>query len=65
MTVGKNILKYRAYAGLSQQKLADAIGCHKSDISRYENDKHIPYGTRLILIAEVLKVKPEQLIKGE
>ena len=65
MTIGKNILKYRAYAGLSQQQLADAIGCHKSDISRYENDKHIPFGTRLILIAETLGVKPENLIKGD
>ena len=48
---------------LTQEQLAERVGCNKSDISRYEkNQSGIPF-SRLVLIAKVFDLTPNDLLQ--
>lgn len=64
-TIGKRILFLRTRAGLSQEKLADAIGKTKSNISGYENDKFEPSAQTIISLCKLFKVSSDWLLFGE
>jgi transcriptional regulator with XRE-family HTH domain len=59
---GKRIAKLRRAAGLSQQRLADACGLHRSQISNYERGAHIPGADALERLALGLKTTTDYLL---
>lgn len=56
------IAKARLNAGLTQQQLADKIGCTQKDISRWERGERNAKIDKLKLIAEALKCDIKELI---
>lgn len=51
--LGKSLIAYRIYAGLSQQELAHRLGVSPSQVSRDERNEY--YGATLERIQEVMK----------
>lgn len=48
---------------LTQETLAERVGCNKSDISRYESNQiGVPF-SRLVKLAEVFGLSPEGLLE--
>lgn len=63
--VSRNISKHRRKAGLSKKQVAQRTGINYSKYCRIENNKtYAPKLTTLILIAEALGMKYEQIIEG-
>ncbi len=58
----KIIRRYRALAGMSQQKLADSIGVSKGFISALEAGRSVPNIDMLILLANALGVRPGEML---
>ncbi len=56
-TLSKNIKYYRKAKRISQQKLADLCGLHRTYISDLENSKCNPTIEVLIIIADCLEIK--------
>ena len=54
--------RYRDAAGLSQQQLADSVGIAKSYVSSLELGYRAPHLNLLVKIAQVLNVRPGELI---
>ena len=52
----------RMAAGMTQERLAEAVGCLRKDISRWERGHHVPSGTTLAKIAKALGCTIEELI---
>lgn len=48
-------------SGINQQRLAEAVGCTQSDISRYKTGR-IPGGDKLVTLAHVLGCTAESLL---
>ncbi len=51
--LGKSLIAYRIYVGLSQQELADRLGVSASQVSRDERNEY--YGATLERIQEVME----------
>ena len=62
MAFGKVIAEARASQGLSQEQLAEAIGSTNVYISMLENGQRQPSLNAVLLIAQELQVKPEELV---
>lgn len=58
---GNNIRKYRKIAGLTQEQLAEKVGCSNSHIGQIENGRGIPSLETTAAIANVLSVLIDQL----
>jgi len=54
--------RYRALAGMSQQKLADSVGVSKGFISALEGGRSVPNLDMLVLLAAALNVRPGVLL---
>ena len=54
--VGENLLKFRILRGISQEKLADAVGVTFQQIQKYEKGANRVGSSRLAKIAVILKV---------
>jgi len=54
----------RANKGLSQSKLADIVGVHVTNISRYERGENKPTSSVLSKLAEALGVSADFLMSG-
>lgn len=65
MELGKQIKKYRAERGWSQDALSEKIYVSRQTISNWENDKSYPDVKSLVLLSEVFDVTLDQLIKGD
>jgi len=59
--IGINIKSRRGILGLTQDELANKVGCHQKDISGWESGI-TPSAKNLQKIAEALKVSPEWLL---
>ncbi len=55
------IARARLASGLTQNRLADLVGCTQKDISRYENAHHTPGVQILHKIAQALNCSMEDL----
>lgn len=65
MTLGDRIALARKRAGLSQGKLATAVGAGDAGtVSDWENDKSLPEGRFLLKLPEVLGVSADWLLLG-
>jgi len=64
MTLGKNIRKFRAQAGLTQEALAEIVGCTDRHIGKIENGQNVPSLEVTVSIANALNVGVDQLLYG-
>ena len=62
---GKRVLFARNKAGMSQERLADAMGCTAGTIRNYEIGKSMPTVEMLVQLAENLGVSVEYLATGK
>ena len=62
MTTGERIRSLRKQRGMTQQQLADAMGCTDAAIRNYEADKRTLKGDQLAAMAKALEVAPETLM---
>ena len=62
--VSDNIKKYRKAKGLTQQQLADLIGCEKNNVQRWENGVY-PKPENIKSLANALDVHQSQLFLNE
>lgn len=60
--LSKNIRKFRIAAKLSQEKMAEKLGCSREFISRVENQRERISLTMLFKIAELFKINPSRLL---
>ena len=56
------IRRYRALAGLSQQRLADSMGVSKGFVSALEGGRSVPNLDMLVVLAAALNVRPGELV---
>ena len=54
--LGANVRKYRKIAGLTQEELAEIIGCSNSHIGQIENGRGVPSLDMMVKIANALGV---------
>ena len=52
----------RLAAGLTQARLAEAVGCSEHAINRWERDLFQPSGKNLLKLAEALGRDPKELL---
>lgn len=64
MTIGELLKEARLQAGLTQEKVAEAIGVSRQSISNWENDKTYPDVINVIALSELYQVSLDYLLKG-
>ena len=64
-TIGSNIRRYRKALGVSQEKLAEEAGLHRTYIGSVERGERNISAKNISKIAEVLGVEPYLLMKKE
>jgi len=64
LAFGHRVRGLRAEAGLTQQRLADAIALHPTFISSLERGDRMPSLPTLLRLARGLGVDPAQLVAG-
>lgn len=60
--LGANVRKYRKIAGLTQEELAEIIGCSNSHIGQIENGRGVPSLDMMVKIANALGVMIDQFV---
>lgn len=63
--IGLRIKKLLERENLSQRELANAIGSSESTISRYIQNKRVPYGDTLTRLAKALNTTSDFLLTGK
>jgi transcriptional regulator with XRE-family HTH domain len=63
--IGSNIKHYRTVLGLSQEKLAELAGLHRTYIGAVERGERNISAKNIAKIAEVLGIEPYRLMKKE
>ena len=61
---GEYIKRIMTHKGMTQKELADKVGITQSAMSRYINDKRIPFIDVAFKIAAALGVSIDELVKG-
>lgn len=64
-SLGERIVKLRKELNIRQQDIADAAGVNQSTIGRIENGKLSPSSDIIIIIANMLNVSCDYLLKGK
>lgn len=62
MNIGENLAKLRKNANLNQEKLASLVGVSPKTISSWENNRNLPSIDMLLLLAQILNVKLDDII---
>ncbi|HEY9677826.1 MAG TPA: helix-turn-helix transcriptional regulator [Drouetiella sp.] len=62
IVLSRNILRRRKELGLTQQQLADAAKCHRSEIGTIESGNRNFTVSRLMQIAQALEMSLENLL---
>ena len=65
MSVNENIKKARKAAGITQKELAEVLGVHQKDISRWENGERTPSIEAFTKICKALKASADALLEIE
>lgn len=60
--LGANVRKYRKVAGLTQEELAEIIGCSNSHIGQIENGRGIPSLDTMVKISNALGLMVDQFV---
>jgi transcriptional regulator with XRE-family HTH domain len=61
--IGDNIKRHRNFKGIKQEAFANKIRVSRVMLSRYENGRSVVSPEKLTLIAQVLDVSIESLLK--
>ena len=61
-TLGKRIMQYRKRNGLTQDKLAEALGVTPQAVSKWENDQSCPDINTLPKLAEIFGITTDELL---
>ena len=64
-TLGKRIMQYRKNKGLTQDKLAEALGVTPQAVSKWENDQSCPDISTLPKLAEIFGITTDELLGHE
>ena len=62
MSLAENLRKLRKKAGFTQIELSQELGVSIATLRRWEAGETAPSGTRMIELAKILKVTPEEII---
>lgn len=62
MSIGENIRQRRETAGLSQKKLADAIGSGVNTLVGWEKDANAPPGDKVVAMAKVFGCSTDEIL---
>lgn len=62
LKIGSTIAAKRKEKGMTQAQLAEAVGVNQIQISRWENDKHLPTVEQFVNIAVALNSTLDELI---
>lgn len=62
MSIGEALKQQRESVGISQSKLARDTGIKQQNISRWENDTHIPDVVQCAVLAKYYGITIEELI---
>ena len=65
MALAANIRVQRKKAGLTQIELAEKLGVSIATLRRWEAGETAPTGTRIIELANLLGISPDEIISGE
>ena len=65
MTIGQHLKQQRELCGISQSQLAKATGIKQQNLSRWENDTHVPDVMQCVILAKYYGVTIEELIGVE
>ena len=65
MKMGERIAKLRKEKGMSQEKLAEALGLSRQAVAKWEAGQSFPSSGNLFKLAEVLGTDVDALLKGE
>lgn len=60
--IGKNIRSYRQKAGLSQERLAELSGLHRTYVGAVERGERNISALNISKVANALRIKPHQLL---
>ena len=63
-TLGKRLAYLRELSGLNQQKLSDATGVSRSNLSKYEQDKVKPTSDAIVSLCNFYDVSADWLLRG-
>jgi transcriptional regulator with XRE-family HTH domain len=61
--LGKNLLRARKRAGLTQEEVAERSGVHATEVSRIEAGKRDPRISTMERLAEAVEVSPSDLLR--
>jgi transcriptional regulator with XRE-family HTH domain len=62
MTLGEKIKSLRKVKDISQEKLAEILGVHITNIGRYETNKQLPSAENIRKLAEYFEVTADYLL---
>ena len=65
MNIGKALKEQRQRLGISQSQLAKDTGIKQQNISRWENNTHIPDVVQCLILAKYYGITIEELIGEE
>jgi len=65
ITLGRNVRRFRAQADLTQEKLAEMVGCTDRHIGKIENGQNVPSLEVTVSIANALNVGVDQLLYSD
>ncbi len=65
MTVSANIRQLRKKAGFTQIELAEKVGVSIATLRRWEAGETSPTGTKIIEIADLLGVLPDEIVRED
>jgi transcriptional regulator with XRE-family HTH domain len=63
-TVGQNIKEYRESLGVSQEKLARALGLSVSAISKWEQGQNSPSPAYVLALSKIFECSPRDIFDG-
>lgn len=61
---GKNLIRFRKRAGLSQEEVGFRAALHRTEIGMLERGTRLPRIDTLIKLAVAVGVRPEELLEG-
>ena len=63
-TVGQNIKEYRESLGVSQEKLARALGLSVSAVSKWEQGQNSPSPAYVLALGKIFDCSPRDIFDG-
>jgi len=63
--IGSRIKAHRKNQGVTQEVLAEALGCESTTLGRYERGEYAPDGEQLVKLAQFFGVTPMDFLPGD